>query len=172
MIWRERINLKLDFNRFFLRAQTSILKNHVHTKMPGKFNLKIFLASAIRKNYIFVQSPENPEKSSPDLESATIPGFFIFPALLYTASELFSYPCEALIYFNFHNFHFFLDFTNRPPQAICSTNRKHFRDAFLQQALVGNFVEMTIPEKPSSPLQKYRLTETGSMALKKSRGGE
>jgi hypothetical protein len=105
--------------------------------LPGEADLKNLLASAIRKNYIFVQSPE---KSSPDLESVTIPGFFIFPALLYTASELFSYPCEALIYFNFHNFHFFLDFTNRPPQAICSTNRKHFRDAFLQPSLNGTFV--------------------------------
>lgn len=57
-------------------------------------------------------------------------------------------------------------------EALHIKDRKHFRDAFLQPSLNGTFVEMTIPEKPSSPLQKYRLTETGRIALKKSRGGE
>ncbi len=38
---------------------------------------------------------------------------------------------------NSHNFHFFRDFTNRLRQAICRTNRKHFRDVFRQQALDG-----------------------------------
>ncbi|MFZ4524909.1 MAG: Fic family protein [Chlorobium sp.] len=102
----------------------------------------------------------------------TIPGFFIFPALLDTESKIFSSPCEALIYFNFHNFHFFRDFTNSPPQAICRTNRKHFRDPFLQPSLNGSFVEMTIPKKPGSPLQKYCLTETGRIAHRINRGGE
>jgi hypothetical protein len=54
-------------------------------------------------------------------------------------------------------------------QAICRTNRKHVRDVFRQPSRDGNIVEMTIPEKPDNPLQKYRWTETGSMALKKSR---
>jgi len=53
-------------------------------------------------------------------------------------------------------------------QAICRTNHKDFSNVFRQPSRDGNIVEMTIPEKPSSPLQKYRLTETGSMALKKS----
>ena len=57
-------------------------------------------------------------------------------------------------------------------EALHIKDRKHFRDAFLQPSLNGTFVEMTIPEKPSSPLQKYRLTETGRIALKKSRDGE
>jgi len=57
-------------------------------------------------------------------------------------------------------------------EALHIKDRKHFRDAFLQPSLDGNFVEMTIPEKPSSPLQKYRLTETGRIALGKSRASE
>ena len=83
-----------------------------------------------------------------------------------------SSPCEALIYFNFHSFHFFRNFTNSPPQAICRTNRKHFRDVFQQPSRDGNVVEMAIPEKPGSPLQKYRLTETGRIALRKIRASE
>ncbi|MEI7696071.1 MAG: hypothetical protein WCI64_10565 [Chlorobium sp.] len=50
--------------------------------------------------------------------------------------------------------------------ALNIKDRQHFRDAFLQPSLNGNFVEMTIPKKPSSPLQKYRLTETGRLALR------
>lgn len=41
------------------------------------------------------------------------------------------------------------------------THRPTFRRNYLHQALKEQFIEMTIPEKPSSPLQKYRLTEKG-----------
>jgi len=37
----------------------------------------------------------------------------------------------------------------------------HFRLAYLQPALHAGFVEMTIPDKPTSRLQKYRLTGAG-----------
>lgn len=37
----------------------------------------------------------------------------------------------------------------------------HFRNACLVPAIAAGLVEMTIPEKPRSRLQKYRLTEAG-----------
>jgi ATP-dependent DNA helicase RecG len=40
-------------------------------------------------------------------------------------------------------------------------NRMHFSKAYLKPAMTGGHVEMTIPEKPNSRLQKYRLTRKG-----------
>ena len=40
---------------------------------------------------------------------------------------------------------------------------KHFREKYLQPALKENLVEMTIPDKPKSSKQKYRLTEKGKI---------
>lgn len=61
--------------------------------------------------------------------------------------------------------------TERPLSAGELRNRfnlKHrptFRNNYLHPALAGRYIEMTIPEKPSSRLQKYRLTEKGKNAL-------
>jgi len=40
-------------------------------------------------------------------------------------------------------------------------NNEHFRKAYLVPALVSGLLEMTIPDKPNSRLQKYRLTQKG-----------
>jgi len=40
----------------------------------------------------------------------------------------------------------------------------HFRDTYLRPALEGGLIEMTIPGKPRSRLQKYRITATGQVA--------
>ena len=45
-------------------------------------------------------------------------------------------------------------------------HRETFVDNYLNPALTENLVEMTIPEKPNSPNQKYRLTPKG-LSLKK-----
>jgi ATP-dependent DNA helicase RecG len=40
-------------------------------------------------------------------------------------------------------------------------NRDYFRKAYIKEALFYELIEMTIPEKPNSRLQKYRLTPKG-----------
>ena len=46
------------------------------------------------------------------------------------------------------------------------SDREHFRLNYLKQALDQGFIEQTIPEKPNSRLQKYRLTEKGKQFKK------
>ncbi len=46
------------------------------------------------------------------------------------------------------------------------SDREYFRKSYLQSAIDGGFVELTIPDKPTSRNQKYRLTEKGKAALK------
>jgi len=47
-------------------------------------------------------------------------------------------------------------------------DEKHFREHYQQVASNFGLIEMTIPEKPKSPLQKYRLTAKGRALLEKS----
>ncbi len=50
-------------------------------------------------------------------------------------------------------------------EAVGLKDRKHFADAYLQPALDAVLLAMTIPDKPQSSKQRYRLTERG-VALK------
>jgi ATP-dependent DNA helicase RecG len=45
-------------------------------------------------------------------------------------------------------------------------DREHFRKTYLLPAINAGLIEMTIPDKPSSRLQKYRLTLAGVKYLK------
>jgi ATP-dependent DNA helicase RecG len=45
-------------------------------------------------------------------------------------------------------------------------NQEHLRKAYLSPALEQGLIEMTIPDKPNSRLQKYRLTALGKNVLK------
>ena len=47
------------------------------------------------------------------------------------------------------------------------SDRENFRTKYLQPALEIGLIEMTIPEKPNSSLQKYRLTTKGKSLNKK-----
>lgn len=47
-------------------------------------------------------------------------------------------------------------------QALGLKDQKHFRTAYLQPALDAGLIEMTIPERPQSGKQKYRLTAKGA----------
>jgi Fic family protein len=45
------------------------------------------------------------------------------------------------------------------------SDRKSFRERYLKPALAEGLIEMTIPDKPNSRLQKYRLTDKGRQWL-------
>jgi len=45
-------------------------------------------------------------------------------------------------------------------------HRDNFTDKYLKPALEAGFIEMTIPEKPRSSNQKYRLTIKGKLILR------
>ena len=47
-------------------------------------------------------------------------------------------------------------------QALGLKDDEHFRKAYLQPALDAGLIEMTIPDKPRSSKQKYRLTAEGA----------
>ncbi|MCP9895387.1 hypothetical protein KBZ20_16605 [Vulcanococcus limneticus Candia 3F8] len=49
--------------------------------------------------------------------------------------------------------------------AVGLTHREHFREAYLVPALAMDYLEMTIPDKPKSSRQKYRLTPAGHTFL-------
>ena len=51
--------------------------------------------------------------------------------------------------------------------ALGLKGRANFEERYLKPALSQGFVEMTIPDKPRSRLQKYRLTEKGKAWLDK-----
>lgn len=44
-------------------------------------------------------------------------------------------------------------------------HRDNFIAAYLQPALAAGLIEMTLPNKPTSRLQQYRLTEAGKQWL-------
>jgi len=51
-------------------------------------------------------------------------------------------------------------------QAVLGlSDRKSFRERYLKPALADNLIEMTIPDKPNSRLQQYRLTDKGRQWL-------
>ncbi len=50
-------------------------------------------------------------------------------------------------------------------EALGLKDRMHFANDYLQPALDARLVEMTIPDKPRSSKQKYRITETGQKLL-------
>ena len=56
--------------------------------------------------------------------------------------------------------------------AIRLKDDEHFRKAYLLPALEAGLIEMTIPDKPRSSRQKYRLTEKGRTQLKGLAEGE
>ena len=48
-------------------------------------------------------------------------------------------------------------------QKLDLKDRKSFNNRYLQPALQLGLIEMTIPDKPNSRLQQYRLTAQGKM---------
>ena len=50
-------------------------------------------------------------------------------------------------------------------QLLGLKDEKHFRTAYQQPAIAAGLIEMTVPDKPNSRLQKYRITPKGSILL-------
>ena len=52
---------------------------------------------------------------------------------------------------------------NRPQlmTALGLRDEKHFRQHYQQAAVAAGLIEMTVPDKPNSRLQRYRLTPAG-----------
>ena len=51
-------------------------------------------------------------------------------------------------------------------------DREHFRNSYIEPMVETGWLERTIPDKPTSRFQKYRLTEKGREWLSKARKGE
>ena len=51
-------------------------------------------------------------------------------------------------------------------QELGLVNEKHFREFYQQPAIAAGLMEMTIPDKPNSRLQKYRITKKGTGFIK------
>jgi ATP-dependent DNA helicase RecG len=49
------------------------------------------------------------------------------------------------------------------------TNRTKFRDQVIKPLIDEGWIEMTIPDKPTSSKQKYRITEKGRQLLQNAR---
>jgi hypothetical protein len=56
-------------------------------------------------------------------------------------------------------------------EALALRHEDYFREAYLIPALTAGMIEMTIPGKPTSSKQKYRVTEKGQEFLTKQRKG-
>ena len=54
----------------------------------------------------------------------------------------------------------------RLQEALGLKHEDHFREAYLTPALRSGLIEMTIPDKPRSSKQRYRLTAAGNKYLK------
>jgi len=50
-------------------------------------------------------------------------------------------------------------------KALELNDEKHFRQNYQQASIAQGLVVMTIPDKPNSRLQKYRLTDKGRAFL-------
>jgi hypothetical protein len=50
--------------------------------------------------------------------------------------------------------------------AFSLQSRRRLRDTYIDPALASGLIERTIPDKPNSRLQKYRLTPNGHAALR------
>lgn len=55
--------------------------------------------------------------------------------------------------------------------ALGIKHRPTFRQNYLHRALEAGFIEYTIPDKPNSRLQKYRLTPAGERVLSEQQTG-
>lgn len=51
-------------------------------------------------------------------------------------------------------------------------DREHLRKAYLEPLFAAGLIERTIPDKPTSRLQKYRITDKGRAVLRQAKTEE
>jgi ATP-dependent DNA helicase RecG len=56
--------------------------------------------------------------------------------------------------------------------ALGLKHEEHFRKSYLLPALKAGRIEMTLPDKPRSSKQRYRITLQGEEILKKHKGDD
>jgi ATP-dependent DNA helicase RecG len=56
--------------------------------------------------------------------------------------------------------------------ALGLKHDEHFRKSYLLPALKAGWIEMTLPDKPRSSRQRYRITPRGEEILKKHQGDD
>jgi ATP-dependent DNA helicase RecG len=56
--------------------------------------------------------------------------------------------------------------------ALRLADREHFRKSYLAPAIEQGVIEMTLPDKPNSRSQRYRLTALGQRWLAAQTGNE
>jgi ATP-dependent DNA helicase RecG len=56
--------------------------------------------------------------------------------------------------------------------ALSLRDRRHFKEVYLESAMEADLIEMTIPDKPTSGNQRYRLTAKGRAWLATRKAGE
>lgn len=52
-------------------------------------------------------------------------------------------------------------------ESLGLKHTRHFRDTYLKPTLQAGLIEMTIPDKPQSSQQRYRLTPAGRRYLRR-----
>ena len=52
-------------------------------------------------------------------------------------------------------------------ESLGLKHARHFREVYLEPTLQAGLVEMTIPDKPRSSKQRYRLTPAGRRYLRR-----
>jgi hypothetical protein len=52
-------------------------------------------------------------------------------------------------------------------QSLALSDRKSFRERYLKPALDADLIEMTLPDRPNSRLQQYRLTGLGKTLIER-----
>lgn len=55
-------------------------------------------------------------------------------------------------------------------KIVGRSDRTKFRDSLVRPLIEAGLLELTIPDKPRSRLQRYRVTEAGRAALKQETG--
>lgn len=140
-----------------MRQGVSKIRNHVIARMFRELTLIEQWGSGVRR--IFKEAEEQGLPAPEIVEVGMRMRFIVYLAQTHSAYAV-APQVEKLLYAVIG------EMTREELQASLGLqDRKSFRELYLAPALAGGLIEMTIPDKPRSPLQKYRLTAQGRSCL-------